>query len=294
MRKFNLLASAAISVLALGMAAPVHAVTTGVPKDQVPVYRLYNKNTGEHFYTPNAEELIHLQGVGWTSEGIGWYAPATGDPVYRIYNPNAKGGDHYYTLDKSEAENDVSVGWKWDNDGKPAFYSAGEIETYVAYNPNATSGAHNYTTNWFEQNNLLYGGWTYGATAWKALKEGNDEVNPAQIKNHDTSTIQGLWRNDEGKTLEIIGDQLILDGDNLTTYRQYRDNDNYVMKSIWDSVYGGNTSVTFSIETTGGFAIVISPAWTVMGPNDRSDSSKARIAIGQEAVSSTTHAFYRV
>jgi hypothetical protein len=90
-----------LSVLTLGIAFPTQADTAKATSEkQVAIYRLYNKNTGEHFYTPNAYELINLQSVGWTSEGIDWYAPSAGNPVYRIYNPNAKGGDHYYTTSK--------------------------------------------------------------------------------------------------------------------------------------------------------------------------------------------------
>ena len=131
------------------------------------VYRLYNKNTGEHFYTASAAERNSLQAAGWSNEGIGWIGATSGTPVYRVYNPNAKGGDHYYTMSKFEAQTLVNQGWKWDNGGKAAFYSAGDTNLNVAYNPNATSGAHNYTTNSFEQSTLLNAGWKFGAVAWK-------------------------------------------------------------------------------------------------------------------------------
>ncbi|MEI3623823.1 family 25 glycosyl hydrolase [Lactococcus lactis subsp. lactis] len=131
------------------------------------VYRLYNANTGEHFYTLNFAEKTNLQNVGWRYEGIGWLSSSTGSPVYRVYNPNAKGGDHYYTMSKYEAQQLVSKGWRWDNNGGAAFYSNGSKNLYVAYNPNASSGSHNYTTNSYEQDNLLKLGWKYGAVAWK-------------------------------------------------------------------------------------------------------------------------------
>jgi hypothetical protein len=56
------------------------------------VYRLYNPNTGEHFYTTEDLEWGVLIDAGREDEYIGWYAPITGDPVCRLYNPNA--GDH--------------------------------------------------------------------------------------------------------------------------------------------------------------------------------------------------------
>lgn len=59
------------------------------------MYRLYNPNSGEHFYTANTVERDKVKKAGWKYEGIGWNAPASGDPVYRLYNPNA--GDHHYS-----------------------------------------------------------------------------------------------------------------------------------------------------------------------------------------------------
>lgn len=133
-----------------------------------PVYRLYNKNTGEHFYTTSAFERDSLLRAGWNNENIGWHAPLSGTPVYRIYNPNAKGGDHYYTISKYEAEEVVKAGWRWDNNGQPVFYAGGNRNIYVAFNPNATaSGSHNYTIDANEQNMLLKAGWKYGTIAWQ-------------------------------------------------------------------------------------------------------------------------------
>ena len=85
--------------------------TPDTPAKTVDMYRLYNPNSGEHFYTASAGEKDFLVNVGWTYEGIGWKAPATSNtPVYRVYNPNA--GDHHYTTNKAERDNLISVGWK--------------------------------------------------------------------------------------------------------------------------------------------------------------------------------------
>ena len=41
---------------------------TGVkPASTVPMFRLYNPNSGEHFYTGNAAEKNHLAAIGWKS-----------------------------------------------------------------------------------------------------------------------------------------------------------------------------------------------------------------------------------
>lgn len=138
------------------------------------IYRLYNKNTGEHFYTRSRTEQFSAIRAGWKNEGVGWVAPIhSNTPIYRVYNPNATGGDHYYTKSKYEAQSLVNKGWRWDDNGKPVFYSGGQSSVYVAYNPNAQSGSHNYTPNSFEQQSLLSNGWKYGATAWNAVSKFN-------------------------------------------------------------------------------------------------------------------------
>ncbi len=61
---------------------------------KVVMYRLYNPNSGEHFYTANQKEQKYLVSIGWKVEGKGWDAPDKSEkPVYRLYNPNA--GDHH-------------------------------------------------------------------------------------------------------------------------------------------------------------------------------------------------------
>lgn len=155
--------------------SPLSVIT---PQESVPVYRLYNPNTGEHFYTKGEGERDHLISVGWNYEGTGWQAYSTGEPVYRVYNPNAKGGDHYYTKDHNEAKSLVSLGWKWDNEGNPVFYSKGVMALYVAYNPNAQSGAHNYTTSSGEQDHLVKVGWRGEGEAWKVAANGIQEGQP--------------------------------------------------------------------------------------------------------------------
>jgi len=64
----------------------------------VEMYRLYNPNSGEYFYTSNPAELDALIGLGWNDEGIGWYSgDVPKSPLYRQYNPNAFANNHNYT-----------------------------------------------------------------------------------------------------------------------------------------------------------------------------------------------------
>ncbi|MBQ9608754.1 MAG: hypothetical protein IJV15_04820 [Lachnospiraceae bacterium] len=135
------------------------------PITYTPMYRLYNPNSGEHFYTANETEKDNLSNFGWIYEGIAWNAPETSDtPVYRLYNPNA--GDHHYTTSKTEKDNLVSVGWKFEGIGWYSAESDGQA-LYRLYNPNATgAGSHHYTTNADERDNLISLGWRNEGIAW--------------------------------------------------------------------------------------------------------------------------------
>ena len=127
------------------------------------MYRLYNPNNSEHFYTRSAFEKNYLVSIGWNDEGIGWYAPTTGMPVYRLYNPNV--GDHHYTLSAGERDYLVRVGW---NDEGVAWYSDVKktVPVYRLYNPFAVTGMHHYTTSYGEAKYLSSIGWQYEGTGW--------------------------------------------------------------------------------------------------------------------------------
>lgn len=142
------------------------------------MYRLYNKNSGEHFYTADSNEKNHLVKVGWRYEGIGWTAPASGNAVYRLYNKNA--GDHHYTLNTNEKNHLVKVGWRYEGIG---WYSDTKksVPLYRAYNPNARAGSHNYTVNYNEQKNLLRAGWRNEGIAWYGIKKGAATVAPKHV-----------------------------------------------------------------------------------------------------------------
>lgn len=132
------------------------------------MHRLYNPNSGEHFYTANLGEKHHLVSLGWVDEGVGWTAPAKSNtPVYRLYNPNA--GDHHYTLNREERDYLVAAGW---NDEGIGFYSDDKESAplYRSYNPNAVTGSHNYTLNKAEHQYLTSIGWRDEAIAWYGTK----------------------------------------------------------------------------------------------------------------------------
>lgn len=130
------------------------------------MYRLYNPNSGEHFYTMNSEERDSLKSVGWKYEGVGWIAPTTGDPVYRLYNPI--GGEHHYTLEASERDMLVGAGWNYEGIGWSSDPNK-TIPVYRQYNPNAFSCNHNFTTSKDENDYLVRVGWNPEGISWYAL-----------------------------------------------------------------------------------------------------------------------------
>lgn len=143
----------------------------------VAMYRMYNQNTGEHFYTKNPYERAQLAEIGWKYEGIGWFAPSNSQsPVYRLYSPES--GDHHYTMNNGERKYLINLGWRDEGIG---WYSATakQVPMYRSYNPNAQAGSHHYTANQNEQANLLKNGWRDEGIGWYAVKNGYASTIPA-------------------------------------------------------------------------------------------------------------------
>ncbi len=135
---------------------------------RVTMLRLYNPNSGEHFYTSSEREKNKLVKAGWNYEGIAWEGPEKSNtPVYRLYNPNV--GEHHYTPSKKERDKLVKLGW---NDEGIGWYSDDNKGTplYRLYNPNATTGNHHYTTSTKERDKLVKIGWNDEGIGWYAYK----------------------------------------------------------------------------------------------------------------------------
>lgn len=137
------------------------------------MHRLYNKWTGEHFYTASDAERDSLTKVGWTYEGTGWVAPDLGEPVLRLYNPFVVGGDHHYTVSENEYEALQELGWRGEGEGWRSASKNNHQSTpvYRQYNPNAETGTHNYTPDKGENDALVKLGWKAEGIAWYAISE---------------------------------------------------------------------------------------------------------------------------
>ncbi|RKV68923.1 MAG: calcium-binding protein [Streptococcus sp.] len=162
----------------------------------VEMYRMYNPNSGEHFYTASWNEKEMLVGVGWHYEGIGWIAPLEGQDVYRMYNPNA--GDHHYTLNANERDFLIRAGWRYEG---VSWKSSGQHPLYRLYNPNAKAGSHHYTLSEGEKDYLVQVGWRYEGISWNAIglgKPASHSSNNSSVENHsDTISESGIYPNCE-------------------------------------------------------------------------------------------------
>ena len=182
MKKKRLFFATALSaVMALAVSAFAMPLTyaSAATSDKVAMYRLYNPNSGEHFYTAGESERGNLVNLGWKYEGIGWYAPKSSNtPVYRLYNPNT--GDHHFTTNSSERQNCIKAGW---SDEKIGWYSDDKkaIPLYREYNPNVAVGTHNYTTSKSEHNNLVSIGWKDEGIGWYGVTPPDSNYKPGDI-----------------------------------------------------------------------------------------------------------------
>ena len=162
-----------LMALVVSLAGGSPAIADDEPYEDIPmrpgipephdVFRLYNPNTGEHFYTVDTAERDNVLAAGWNDEGVGWKDTAIGIPVFRLYNEF--GGEHHYTTSLTEQVALIATGWKDEGHG---FTSAetNDKPVYRQYNPNAFANNHNYTANAFERDTLLRLGWKDEGIAW--------------------------------------------------------------------------------------------------------------------------------
>ncbi len=134
----------------------------------VPMYRMYDPNSGEHFYSGSELERDFLIDAGWHYEGVGFNFPEEGDPVYRLYDPVY--GEHLYTMDNAEREKLQSWGWQYEG---VAFNSAeeDEIPQYRFHNPNAKRGGYHFTGSDVERDFLISLGWIPQGIGWYSCLE---------------------------------------------------------------------------------------------------------------------------
>lgn len=147
--------------LILGVAGSVSA---SAAEETIDVHRVYNPNSGEHFYTLNEYEKNQLEELGWWYEGVAFRSVNEGTEVFRLYNPNS--GEHFYTQYPHEREHLKSQQWKDEGTGWQTV-AQNEYPVYRVYNPNDSgAGAHHYTMAAGERDHLVSQGWQDEGFGW--------------------------------------------------------------------------------------------------------------------------------
>ena len=195
----------------------------------VNMIRLYNPNSGEHFYTSSEKEAENVTRAGWVWEGVGWVAPKKSSfPVYRLYNPNA--GDHHYTVTVKERNSLRSKGWIYEGVG---WYSHDESGLAVLrqYNPNAVAGAHNFTTSEVEDRALARIGWIPEGIAWRAVDGVKLPFEPRWLTTLTSHGREWQW---VASDAQVAKDRLITPEEGAGCY-SYARPDGCIVRGKWDN-----------------------------------------------------------
>ena len=99
----------------------------------VTLYRMYNPNVKDHFYTTSFSEYSTIAvDYGYLQEGaLGFISPVLGTgaiPLYRMYSPISK--DHFYTTDYNEYST-IAVDYGYKQEGKIGYIYKSDIEDTV-------------------------------------------------------------------------------------------------------------------------------------------------------------------
>ena len=123
-----------------------------------------------NFATANQNESADAQQNASTSAD-----EVTRVQMYRIYNSWT--GEHFYTSDATERDNNVKVGWT-DEGVEWIAPSVSDIKVYRLYNPYVSGGDHHYTIDEAEYNTLAASGWQKEGIAWYGVDKDEDGAVP--------------------------------------------------------------------------------------------------------------------
>ncbi|MCI4626599.1 MAG: hypothetical protein L3V56_11645 [Candidatus Magnetoovum sp. WYHC-5] len=141
------------------------------PHYSVPIYRFYNANNTDHFYTISEEEATTVP-QPYEYEGIGYYACNTiGQnvlPLYRFHNPNT--GEHFFTISREEKNTVPQPPYEYEGTGYYVYNNATEnaYPVYRFYNPD--SQLHFFTMSETEKNTIS-APYIYEGIAFYTFKE---------------------------------------------------------------------------------------------------------------------------
>ncbi len=241
---------ALLSCLLFSLICPAMALADGADVQNIPIYRVCNDQSLEHLFTTDRSEVDSLvQNHGWRDEGIGWYAPRTGDPVFRLNNQQL--GNHLYTTDQHEvSELCANHGWNLDNNGNPLFYSGGSIPIYRLYN-HGLNGMHLLTTDQTEYNSLPAGGWAQegvalyaaGASSHEEAPQGNATIEntPAEYAIEADVNLNGSGSGCHAKILACTSTSAVSFGPQYDQHAEapYTDTTAYLIENVDNNNAGG-------------------------------------------------------
>src|SRR5438876_4145128 len=112
---------------------------TAQPPGSVPLFRLFNPDTGDHFYTADANERDRAASqFGYRTEGVACFVMPGPSPgviqLYRMWNGDAH--DHFYTTDVNERNRAQAVSGYADEGIAGFVFPPGQAaELYRIYKP---------------------------------------------------------------------------------------------------------------------------------------------------------------
>lgn len=123
----------------------------------IPVYRLFDPESGEHFFTVSSAERESLIGKNWTDEGVAFSVPETSDtPVYRLFNPET--GEHFFTASETEKAGKIAEGFG--NEGIAWYSDSTNSRMVYRLTDHRRKGASvHYTADLSEKEALVAKGW---------------------------------------------------------------------------------------------------------------------------------------
>lgn len=137
-----------------------------MPVTQGDVARLYNRFTGEHVYTTDANEASTLKRSGWTDEGIVGVAPVGYSVLWRLRNADT--GEHLWTDDYGETKSLLSQGQNlsdgtlrgWQYEGEAMVVHDGDRGAVKMHRLYRKGAPHLLTADRNEIDSLVADGWT--------------------------------------------------------------------------------------------------------------------------------------
>lgn len=123
----------------------------------IQLFRLYNPNSGEHFYTKTTSERDHLRKVGWRYEGIAWHAVGNGSQSHEDYRLLGVKNYNQYALGAPSGCEGASLLQALQYKGKLSGWS---LRSFLNTIPKSNNGNPN---NGFVGSPFVENSWTYSA-----------------------------------------------------------------------------------------------------------------------------------